>query len=81
MSEKIKHFVITALEKKSKLPTDCDLDAFNYIDSGYVDSMAIMKFIVSIEAEFDIEITESDMELPAFKTIGGLVAIINNKVA
>ncbi|MDM8564770.1 phosphopantetheine-binding protein [Candidatus Halobeggiatoa sp. HSG11] len=81
MSEKIRNFVISAIEKKGKLPKDCDIDSFNYIDSGYVDSMGIIKFMISIEAEFNIELTESNMESPEFKTIGGLVGIIKNKIA
>jgi len=80
MSEIIKNFVIHAIEKKGKLPKKCDIDSFNYIDSGYVDSMRLIKFMLIIEAEFDIELTESDMETPEFKTIGGLVGIIKNKV-
>jgi len=72
--------VIHTIEKKGKLPNNCEIDSFNYIDSGYVDSMGIIKFVLNIEAEFEIELTESDMESPEFKTIGGLVNIIRKKI-
>jgi len=81
MSDQIKHFVINAIEKKSKLPADCEIDSFNYVDSGYVDSMGMVKFVLSIEAEFDIELASADMESPEFKTIGGLIEIIKSKIA
>lgn len=54
---------------------------FNYIDSGYVDSIAVVKFVIEIEAKFDIEISEEDMMSPQFRTVGGLVAIIETKLA
>lgn len=79
MKDSIRQFVIQLIEKKYKIPENTDIDSFNYIDSGYIDSMALIKFIIDIEAFYDIEITESDMELSDFKTVGGLVAIINKK--
>ncbi|GAB2182499.1 hypothetical protein DLREEDagrD3_27220 [Denitratisoma sp. agr-D3] len=49
----------------------------DYRRAGYVDSIGIMKFVLEIEAEFDIEISEAEIESPAFSTIGGLVRIID----
>ena len=76
----IKEFIINYIEKKGKLPEGINLDEFNYIETGYVDSIGIMKFIVEIEKEFDIEISDDDMISPEFKTIGGLIGIIKGKV-
>ena len=80
MSDKIKHFVVKAISKKNKLPVGIDVDTFNYIDTGYVDSMALITFTVELESEFDIEISDDDIMSPDFKTIGGLVSIIKNKL-
>ena len=80
MENKIKDFVINYIEKKGKLPKDINLDEFNYIETGYVDSIGIMKFVVEIEKEFDIEITDDEIISPKFKTIGGLVKIIEGKL-
>lgn len=81
MTDSIRQFVIKSIEKKSKLPKDIDIDTFNYIDSGYVDSLGIIKFVVDIESAFDIEILDSDIESADFRTVGGLVSIITRKLA
>lgn len=81
MTDSITQFVIGLIEKKGKLPQNEDILAFNYIDSGYVDSIGIIKFVVEIEAKYEIEITEADIESNEFRTIGGLISIINKKIA
>lgn len=79
MSEEIKQFIVKYISKKGKLPQDINLDEFNYIDTGYVDSMGILKFVVELEQEFGIEICDDDIMLSEFKTIGGLVKLIEDK--
>ena len=79
MSDEIKKFIVKYIEKKGKLPKDIDLEKFNYIDTGYIDSMSLIKFVVELEQKFDIEITDDDMILPEFRTIGGVVGIIRGK--
>lgn len=79
MEEEIKDFVVNYIEKKGKLPQGVNLDEFNYIDSGYIDSMGIIKFVIALEEKFDVEISEDDMMLNEFRTIGGLVKIIKGK--
>ena len=80
MKDDISQFLILYIEKKGKLPKDIDINTFNYIDSGYIDSMALIKFVVEIEAKFDIEISEEDMLSPEFRTIGELTSIIKQKL-
>lgn len=80
MSEKIKDFIVKYISKKGKLPKDINMDEFNYIDTGYIDSMGLLKFVVELEQEFDIEISDDDIMLPEFKTIGGLVGMIEKKI-
>lgn len=79
MEESIKKFIIQLIEKNEKLPSNIDIDSFDYIESGYVDSMGLVKFIVNIETFYGIELTDSDIESSQFKTIGGLVSIIDKK--
>ena len=79
MNNEIRKFVVKAIEKKSKLPGNCDVDSFNFIDTGYVDSIGLIKFVVDLETKFNIDINESDIESPEFRTIGGLISIIQNK--
>jgi len=80
MEDSVLQFVTRLIEKKAKLPPNADVEMFNYIDTGFVDSLGIMKFVVDIEAKFDIEITEDDMESTEFRTIGGLVSIIRRRI-
>ena len=80
MTNSIRQFVLRLIEKKDKLPKNVNVDSFNYIDSGYVDSLGIIKFVVEIESLYDIEISESDMESLEFRTVGGLVSIISRKI-
>jgi len=79
VSEKIKQFIVKYLSKKGKLPKDINIDEFNYIDTGYVDSMGLLKFVVELEQEFDIQISDDDIMSPGFKIIGGLISLINKK--
>ena len=80
MNEDIRQFIIKSIGKKAKLPKDIDIDSFNYIDTGYVDSLGIIKFVADIEAAYDIEILDSDIESPEFRTVGGLESIICRKL-
>lgn len=79
MSEEIRQFIVKYISKKGKLPPDINLNEFNYIDTGYIDSMGILKFVVALEQEFDIQISDDDIMLPEFKTIGTLVSMIESK--
>lgn len=80
MKTDIRAFVISRIEKKSKLPAGGNMDELDYMAAGYVDSMGIIKFVLEIEAQFDITIEDVDLESPEFRTIGGLVRLIGNKI-
>jgi D-alanine--poly(phosphoribitol) ligase subunit 2 len=78
MQDSIRTFVLALLEKKSRLPKGFD-DASDFLKTGIVDSVGIIKFILEIESRFDIEITETDIESDDFRTVRGLVAMIDRK--
>jgi acyl carrier protein len=78
MQDRIRSFVLALLEKKSRLPKGFD-DASDFIKTGIVDSVGIIKFILELESGFDIEITEADIESDDFRTVRGLVAMIDRK--
>lgn len=79
-SKSVRKFIIEGIEKKAPLPTGCDLDAFNFIDSGHVDPMGIKKFILDIEHEFNVDIAPLEMESTIFRTIGGLTRMVETKM-
>lgn len=79
MNKQIEAFILASIQKKSKLPANCDLKQFDFLASGHVDSVAIIQFILDLETKFDIDITEEDLESPAFRTVNGLTQLIVNK--
>lgn len=79
MQDSIRLFVLGLLEKKSRLPKDFN-DHSDFIKTGIVDSIGIIKFIMELEFRFNIEITETDIESDAFRSIQGLVTMINRKM-
>lgn len=78
--EAIQEFVLQLIEKDFSLPEGIDIESFSYIDKGYVDSIGVIKFVLDIESQFEIEISESDLESTEFRTVGGIVSIINQKL-
>ena len=80
MSDHIREFIIKTISLKSRLPAACDIDTYNYIDSGHIDSIAIIKFILNVEQEFNIDISPEEIESVEFRTIGGLVKIIKSRI-
>ena len=81
MKNAVREYVLAAIGRKAKLPAAVDIETFNYIDTGYVDSIEIIKFVVDIEARFNIEISDADLESPEFRTVGGLISMIGGKIA
>ena len=59
--------------KKSK---NVDVD---YLTEGYLDSLSLIKFIMSIEKNFKIKLNQNDFTNRKFRTIKGLATIIKNK--
>ena len=72
--------VLELLQKKYTIKDVENIEEFNFIESGYVDSIGLVKFIVELEELFDIEFTDDEMIDPSFKTVGGLTRIIQGKV-
>lgn len=81
MDNPVLQFIVALVAKKGRLPEGADLPAFNFVDSGHIDSLAIIKFVLDIEMRFDIALSEEDMLDPRFRTIGGLAAIVESKLA
>ena len=76
MKVSIKEFIVKYLEKKGSLPKGVGLDTFNFVDAGYVDSMGMVKFLLALEMEFGVEISEADILSEEFKTVDGLAGLI-----
>ncbi|UZE97561.1 acyl carrier protein [Alkalimarinus alittae] len=80
MSNVVRDFIVSLLEKKQAIPAVLDINDYRFMESGHIDSLAVMKFILQIEDKFDIEISDEDMLSQQFQTVGGLSAIVNEKI-
>ncbi|MCL2766148.1 MAG: acyl carrier protein [Peptococcaceae bacterium] len=80
MRNEIIKYIVGYIEKKGKLPDNIDVETFDYVITGYLDSLAVFKFVVDIESKYDIEFSEDDLMIPEIKTIGGMADIIENLV-
>ncbi|MCI5136831.1 MAG: acyl carrier protein [Candidatus Electrothrix sp. AR1] len=76
----ITEFIIMLLERKKPMPKNNNIEKLNFYESGHVDSLGMMKFIVQIEEKYDIEISESDMMKDDFVTIEGIVNLLHDKI-
>jgi len=53
--------------------------ACEYLDGGIVDSMGIISLVIELEGMFDVQFTPEDMQSEDFRTIGGLVRVIERR--
>ncbi|MCD7826401.1 MAG: phosphopantetheine-binding protein [Clostridiaceae bacterium] len=78
--DKIQEFLLDYIQREYSLPEDVDFVTFNYVESGYIDSMGLVQFIATIEDEFGIEFADEDLENPKIHVIGGLIDFIKSKM-
>ena len=77
--ESISNFILNYLQKEYTFQEE-DIDTINYVESGYIDSLAVIKFVVELEDEFGIEFSDDELSLPDFKLVGGLIKLVESKV-
>lgn len=75
----VKEFVLDYLQREYTLPEDIDVMELNYVDSGYVDSLALIQFIATVEDEFGITFTDDELSNPDIKVVGKLIRMIFDK--
>lgn len=80
MSE-VREYIVEYLQREYSLPEDVDYETFDFVENGYVDSMAMVQFIVLLEEEFGIAFTDEELQEGGFRTIGGLSRIVEKKMA
>lgn len=76
----IKEFVTEYIQREYTVPEDVDIVTLNYIEAGYIDSMAFIQFISTIEDEYDIEFEVEDIENPKLRIVGKLIDFIQAKI-
>lgn len=76
----VKEFVTEYIQREYTVPEDVDIMTLNYIEAGYIDSMAFIQFISTIEDEYDIEFEVEDIENPELRIVGKLIDFIQAKI-
>lgn len=71
--------ILEFFKSKGYMPSNSKNDylACNYLETGLLDSMQLIEMIVLFEDEFKIKFTPNDLQSDEFRTIGGLINIIN----
>ena len=78
--ENIKEFLLEYIEREYSLPEGTDIDSFNYIEEGFIDSLGILGFIAEIEDNFGISFTDEELSGEEFRVIGTLANMIKRKM-
>ena len=81
--KKITDFLVYKLNRIKRIEKKYlkDIDNFNFITSGHVDSIEILKFNFEIENKFKILIKPSETVSKNFGTVKGLRSIILKKLS
>jgi|TARA_B100000780_G_scaffold273929_1_gene238215 acyl carrier protein len=81
--KKIKQYIVSSLGKIRTLDRETlkDIDNFDFINSGHLDSMEILKFNMLIENKFKIKITPNQVTSKNYKIVNGLINIIFKKLS
>ena len=77
---KVREFVLDALQREYSFKKNVDVNTINYIEEGYMNSLGLVLFIAELEEEFGIEFTEEELSSSEFRTIGSLIAMVEYKI-
>ena len=82
MKNNILNKLITILEKRGPIRLEYNekIENFNFLETGLIDSIGLIKFIFEIEDKFNITLNEKDTTSEDFGIIKGLVKIIECKL-
>ena len=73
MHEKIENIL-------SEIIPGIDLKCETLIESGYIDSLALINLISELDIEFDIEIVFAELEVCNFNSVDAIQALVEKKV-
>ena len=76
----IKNNVISFFQAKGEIPgkTETERLACAYLEVPLIDSMGIIEMIIEFEEQWQIHFSPQHMQSPEFRTIGGIVELIEN---
>ena len=79
---KVKKTVLGFLTAKGEIPgkTEKEQLRYEYLDEGLIDSMGIVEMVLEFEKKFDIRFKPQHLQSAAFRTVGGLILMIENMI-
>lgn len=81
MKPSVEETVLSVLKQRGALHDEHDeMRHTDYVESGLVDSLGLMNLVTELETIFDVELEEDDFMQENFRTIGGLIDIMNEVV-
>jgi acyl carrier protein len=82
MTKKIFNFIVSLLERHGPISviSDDERMAYRYLDVAHIDSFGLNEFILEIEDKFDVTLSPDDTQSEAFRSVGGLVELIENRI-
>jgi acyl carrier protein len=76
----VKDIVLSFLRTKNNIPGESETEqlACEYLDHGILDSLGIVEMVAEFERILNIRFSAEDMQSEEFRTIGGLILLIEN---
>jgi|TARA_B100001971_G_scaffold212211_1_gene241713 acyl carrier protein len=81
MSKEVYDAIIGLLEKRGPVPEGSEKERreYHYLDAGHLDSFNTIQFILEVEELFNITLTPKDTTSDKFRTVNGLIQIVEEK--
>ena len=57
-----------------------DVEKVRYLEEGWLDSFDLVDFLTYLEQEFNVELLPEDLQTESFRTLGGVVETILNRL-
>tara|TARA_B100000941_G_C28251384_1_gene421716 strand:+ start:402 stop:653 length:252 start_codon:yes stop_codon:yes gene_type:complete len=77
----VKKFLIKILTKKKPFRSEIsDIEKYKYLEEGHIDSLELALFIASIENKFKIKLSPKNLSSKDFRTIKGIINLIQKKL-
>jgi len=71
--------ILEFFKSKDNFPekSENDIANYNYLEMGLIDSMELVEMIVIFEDRFKIKFSTENIQADEFRTIGGLIKLVN----
>jgi acyl carrier protein len=81
MSQTVRNIVFAELQRTRQIPGDSESARLtcDYLQAGVIDSLGLIDLVTRLESELGIAFTSDEFEDPRFRTVGGLIDIIEHK--